>query len=71
MANSKQPTYRVRRSLGFWYVKIYEGFGLDKFIEQHGPYSHAEAIDKAVSLDIADGDKGEELSNLRGNHAIR
>lgn len=55
-----ERVYRFRRSIGKWYVKIYEGFTLapEKLIEEIGPFEYLEANQFAKELGIRDGDKG-------------
>lgn len=64
-------TYRIRLSYGLWFVKIYEGFGLDKPLEYLGPFDFKEACKVAEGLDIPDGDKGEQMANVRGFNSER
>lgn len=73
MAEAEQKTYRIRRAYNAWFVRIYEGFSLtaDKHLEDMGPYSFEEANQVAISLDIADGDKGSEQAHVRGFNATR
>ena len=64
-------TYRIRRSCGKWYLKIYEGYTLTKPVEEIGPFEYHEAIAFAKDFDMADGDKGPEQSHVRGFHNVR
>lgn len=70
MAN-EQRNYRIRRSQGGWFVRVYGTWDFSQLIEEHGPYTFAEADAKANSLDIADGDKGEERADVRGYNVTR
>lgn len=71
MSKDKQHTYRIRKFGHGWFVVVYEGWGLVKQVDNHGPYDFDGADAKAKSLDIPDGDKGEEFADVRGHNVQR
>ena len=59
----EQLTYLLRRSQGAWYIRTYQGWGLDTFVSEIGPYTYAEAQEQAKVCGLPDADKGQD-----GNH---
>jgi hypothetical protein len=65
----KIHTYRVRRSQGKWFVKVFEGWTVktSDLVDEYGPFAHIDEANKqAFELNIADGDKGKEHADHRG-----
>ena len=52
-------SYRLRRSLGNWYVNVYANGNVDSLLEQIGPFSYIDACQFAKEFGLPDADKGQ------------
>ena len=62
---AEQRTYRIRRSCGNWYVNVYEGWTVDKLLEQIGPFAYYEACSFAKDFGLPDADKGQDGKGVK------